>query len=179
MATPRLVSVRDFNTSRFAQLADTSTANIGDILARAEAAIEAKLKRPLLPTVYSERFTPIQSTIYLKRRPIISVDSVNRGYSSIAVNVPVTNFYVNKEAGYIEFYSSVVGNIVDVTYTAGFTSVPEDLKEAILIQAAYFAFQDLEIYGSGDARAPGIRYLLEDINDLLRPYKQIHIAFSY
>ena len=43
MATPKVVSVRDFNTSRFSQLAETTTANVGDILSRAEGAVERKI----------------------------------------------------------------------------------------------------------------------------------------
>lgn len=178
MAAPRLVTVRDFNTSRFAQLADTSTANIGDILARAEAAIESKLKRPLAPTSYTERFQPRSQVIYVKRRPIISVQSVTRSYSATAAGAPVTDYRVNNAAGYIEFSFPIEGMYVEIQYTAGFAEVPEDLKEAILIQAAYFAFQDLEIYGSGDAKAPGIRYLLEDINDIIKPYKLTNLAYT-
>lgn len=178
MATPRLVTVRDFNTSRFAQLADTSTANIGDILARAEAAIESKIKRPLAPTVYTERFQPMSQIIYVKRRPILSVQSVTRSYSPFGAGVPVLGYHVNQPAGYLEFAYPIRGMIVDITYTAGFETVPEDLKEAILIQAAYLTFQDLEIYGSGDAKAPGIRYLLDDIEMLVEPYKLTNLAFT-
>lgn len=178
MAVPRLVTVRDFNTSRFAQLADTSTASIPDILARAEAAIQSKLKRPLEPKVYTERFSPMKSTIYLRNRPIISVGTIYRGYNHQSVLTPVTDYRINPTAGYVDIYNPIVGMVVDITYTAGFISLPEDLKEAILIQAAYFAFQDLEIYGSGDAKAPGIRYLIQDIEELLRPYKQVNMAFT-
>jgi hypothetical protein len=178
MATPRILTVRDFNTSRFAQLADTSTANIGDILARAESAIEAKMKRPIVPTTFTERFRPTTNTIYLRNRPVISVQSVNRGYSPASVTVPVLDYYVNGTSGIIEFNSLVIGFVVDVAYTAGFAIIPEDLKEAILIQAAYFAFQDLEIYGSGDAKSPGILYLLDDIKSLIAPYRQINIAYT-
>lgn len=177
MATPRIVTVRDFNTSRFSQLADTSTANIADILARAEKAIESELNRPLAPTSFSERFHPTTNTIYLRNRPIIAVQSVLRGYNDTIVSSPLTSYYLNSDLGYLES-TAFEGYVVDVTYTAGFVEVPEDLKEAILIQAAYFAFQDLEIYGSGDAKSPGILYLKEDIKDILRPYRQTGLAYT-
>lgn len=177
MATPQLVSVRDFNTSRFSQLADTSTANVSDILARAESAIMSRLQRPIAPTVFTETFRPQEDTIYLRNRPILSVDNINRRYTILSAPLPVTAYVLNAKAGYIEspwFY----GMLVDVTYTAGFESVPEDLKEAILLQAALFAFQDLEIYGSGDGKEPGILYIKRDITELLKPYQQTHTAFT-
>jgi hypothetical protein len=41
-----------------------------------------------------------------------------------------------------------------------------------------FAFQDLEFYGSGDAKAPGILYVEDQIQALLRPYQQMHMAYT-
>lgn len=180
MATPRLISVRDFNTSRFAQLADTSAANISDIIARAETAIESQLKRPILPTTYTERYRPHSAIIYLEKRPLLSVTSVMRGLRPNALNITVVPqlYYINKERGTLEFETSLTGYIVDITYVAGFTTVPEDIKEAMLLKAALFAFTDLEVYGSGDAKEPGILYMNRDIDNLLMPYKQMHNAFT-
>lgn len=177
MATPRLVSVRDFNTSRFSQLADTSTANISDILARAEKAIESKLQRPIYPTQFTEQYRPLSTTIYLEKRPVLSIDSLTRKYTQSGFSANVVDYYLDRTAGYIES-GMFLGVFVNVTYTAGFVEVPEDLKEAILLQSALFAFQDLEIYGSGDAKEPGIRYIKDDIKDLLAPYQQVHTAFT-
>ena len=178
MATPRLVTVRDFNTSRFSQLADTSTANVGDILARAESAIESKLQRPIAPTVFTETFRPQEDTIYLRKRPVISIDAITRRFSTYGPDIPITNYYLDGTAGYVES-QWFFGMIVSITYTAGFEQVPEDLKEAILLQAALFAFQDLEIYGSGDGKPPGVLYMKKDIDDILAPYRQINMAFTH
>lgn len=178
MATPRIVSVRDFNTSRFSQLAETSDANIGDILARAEAAIESRLQRPIVPTQYTEVYRPASATIYLRRRPVISVDTFTRSYAIGSLPIVVGNYTVDNDAGIIQTNGLIIGSIVTVTYTAGFENTPEDIKEAILMQAALFTFQDLEIYGSGDAKEPGIMYMHRDIQRLLEPYKQIHLAYT-
>jgi hypothetical protein len=182
MATPKLVTVRDFTTSRFSQLADTTDASLTDILARAEAIIQSQLRRPILPTEFTERYRPKYSTIYLRRRPIISVNSVMKGtslrWSGINTSIPASLYYVEPDLGYIEFEASVSGYIVDVTYTAGFTTVPEDLKEAIIQQAALLTFQDLEIYGSGDSKEPGIMYMKKDIASLLEPYKLLSLAYT-
>jgi hypothetical protein len=177
MATPTLVSIRDFNTSRYAQLADTTTANMNNILASAESAIESMVKRPLRPTVFSESFTSVKdNTIYLKRRPIISVSLVQRGLSLITTPVTIYSMDVNQGILTSPYFR---GYNVTVDYTAGFTVLPDDLKEAILMQAALFTYQDLEMYGSGDSKPPGILYIKEDIKQLIAPYKQLNTAFTY
>jgi hypothetical protein len=178
MAVPRIVTVRDFNTSRFSQLADTSTANIGDILARAESAVESKLNRPVVPTQYTEVYRPATNTIYLRRRPVISIDSFTRQYSVGGLPLTVAEYTFDSDTGVIDSGGLIIGMVVTVVYTAGFTTTPEDIKEAILMQAALFTFQDLEIYGSGDAKEPGIMYMHRDIERLLAPYKQIHTAYT-
>lgn len=175
MATPRLVEVRDFNTSRFSQLADTSSANIADILARAEKAIESKLHRPLVATMYTESHRPHGNKLYLRYRPIILVDSVTR--SSGFLSSVVDNYTVDPNTGILYTPIPQDGYILTVVYKAGFEEVPEDIKEAILMQAALMAFTDLEIYGSGDSKEPGILYMRDDIDALLKPYKQLHTAF--
>lgn len=177
MATPRLVSVRDFNTSRYAQLADTSTANISDILARAERAIESKIKRPLAPTSYVETHRPQGYTIYLQYRPVISVESISRVSTFGGMMMPAQAYSIDPKQGTISFMRSPVGYAITVEYTAGFEEIPEDIKEAILLQATLMAFADLEVYGSGDGKPPGILYMRDDIDALLRPYKLLHTAF--
>lgn len=178
MAVPRLVTIRDFNTSVYAQLADTSTANISDVLASAEQAIERKVGRPLAPTTFTEYFTPQSNKLYLKHRPVISVTSITRAYVQGAVPTNVTSFVVNNAEGTILSATPLIGYFVTVVYTAGFTETPADIKQAILMQAAMFAFQDLEFYGSGDAKAPGILYVEDQINALLKPYQQLNLAFT-
>lgn len=175
MATPRLVEVRDFTTSRFSQLADTSSANISDIIARAEKAVESKLKRPILPTTYTESHRPHGTKLYLRYRPVISVTSVTR--SSGYFSSPVPTYTVDSNTGILHTPTPQDGYILTVVYTAGFEEVPEDIKEAILMQTALMAFTDLEIYGSGDSKEPGILYMRDDIDELLKPYKLLNTAY--
>lgn len=176
MATPKLVSIRDFNTSRYSQLSDTTTANMNDVLARAEVSIESMLKRPLAPTTFTESFSNVStSKIFLKYRPLISVTNIQRGISIIST--PVTVYQAQPSQGILTS-PYFRGYNVTITYVAGFTVLPEDLKEAILMQAALFVYQDLEMYGTGDAKPPGILYIKDEIKELLRPYKQLHTAFT-
>jgi hypothetical protein len=178
MAIPRLVSVREFNTSRFSQLADTSTSNVSEVIARAEKKIESQLMRPIYPTQITEIFKPTTSVVYLKHRPIVSIDSVGRGFSASGPFTATALYLINNDEGWIDFQASVVGYSVKIVYTAGYEETPEDLKEAILMQTALYIFQDLEIYGSGDSKEPGILYMNEDIRGILQPYQQLHTAYT-
>jgi hypothetical protein len=172
MATPQLVSVRDFTTSRYAQIAENTEGQLTDILARAEEHIQGRLGRRLLTNTWIEFFRAKSQILFVRNRPITSVTSIRRRSSPFYswVTVPIDLIHVEAEAGYVECVEPVAGYYVEVTYTAGYPSeaIPEDIKEAILMQAVLFSFQDLEVYGSGDAKAPGIQYFHSDIDRILR-----------
>lgn len=168
-----ILSVKEFNTSRFAQMADSSDASIVAVLARAEAAIKRKLQRPIEEEAFEEVHYIRGSNVFLKNRPIIAIDEITFGGSS-PVN-PVM-YSLDKKTGVIKFLRSFDRDVT-VKYRAGFSEIPDDLKEAVSMQAVLFLYTDLEIYGVGDGRQPGIMYFKQDIEDLLAPYKQLHMAY--
>lgn len=178
MATPTLVTVRDFTNSRYAQLAESSdNLDIAGVLASAEAIIQTRLGRQILVTTYTEVIRQAGSnTLFVKRRPITSVTSVRRKfptpYSSWTL-VPAERVSFEPGPGYIEIYfDDIRGFDVEVTYEAGYTEVPSEIREAILIQAVLLATQDFEVYGTGDSKPPGyIGYMNKDIDNLLAPYQ--------
>jgi hypothetical protein len=177
MATPEIVTVRDYATSRYAQVADNTEGSLSDILARAETAIQTRLGRRLPVTSYVERWRTQSNTLFVKNRPIVAVTQIRRRLNPLHAWEIVDLTYVtinDAAAGYIECYgiytSNVAGYEVEVTYTAGFSIVPEDIKEAIIMQAVMFSYQDLEIYGSGDSREPGVQYFYEDIDRIIKRY---------
>ena len=172
MATPQLVTVRDFTSYRYAQLGEDL--NLNDILSRAERMIQNKLQQTLKQTTYVETVTLKTNTFFTRRRPIISVAQVRYRmsiYGSWFILDPVY-YTINPESGYIEFMWSVAGSIVEVTYDAGYEVLPDDIKEAILMQAVMLSFQDIEVYGAGDAKQPGILYMQDQIDSYIAPYKQ-------
>ena len=173
MAEPQLVSVRDFTTSRYGQSADNLDAPLGDVLARAEAAVQSYLGRSLVATTYTEIARSTSSTLFVKNRPIIAVTSLRQRPSVLSTWVTLDPFYITFEAGpgYINHPYLISSSFVEVVYQAGYASLPEDLREAIIMQAVLLSFQDLEVYGSGDAKAPGIMYMWDDLHKLLAPYK--------
>lgn len=180
MATPQVVTLRDFTTSRYSQLVENIDTPLNDILARAEAAIQSRIGMSLVPTTYTETWRTSSQTLFVLRRPIVSVTSVKRRANLLfgweTLNLARTRF--EPDAGYIEvLYDTVKNYEVEVVYQAGMASIPEDIREAILMQAVLFSFQDLEVYGTGDARSPGIMYMDADIDRILRPYKRTATVF--
>lgn len=167
-----ILSVKEFNTSRFAQMADSSDASIVAVLERAEAAIKRKLQRPIEAEQFEEVFYPNGRTIYLRYRPIVSIDEV-----VFAGPYPINPLYsVDTRSGVLTLVRNPSGPIT-VKYTAGWADPPADLKEAVAMQAVLFLYTDLEIYGVGDGKEPGIAYFKRDIEDLLKPYRQLHMAY--
>jgi hypothetical protein len=178
MATPILVTVRDFTNSRYAQLAESSdNLDIAGVLASAEAIIQTRLGRQVTVTTYTEVIRNADTNIvFVKRRPITSVTSVRRKYPtpySGWTTIAPERISFEPGPGYVEvLYDDIRGFDVEVTYQAGYAEVPAEIREAILIQAVLLATQDFEVYGTGDSKPPGyIRYMNQDIDNLLAPYQ--------
>ena len=172
-----ILTVREFNTSRFAQMADSSEANVPSVIARAEAAIKRRLQRPIEPEEFEEFYYPENDTIYLRNRPVVSVETITVGHAMLpAYTNPM--YSLDKRLGIIRFPNTLKGRKVTVNYTAGFDPVPEDIKEAVIMQSVLFLYTDLEVYGAGDGKEPGILYFSRDIDKLLQPYKQLHMAYT-
>lgn len=174
MADPVLVTTRDFTSSRYAQLAENAEGvRLSDVLARAEAAIQNRLGRQLVHQSYTEVFVASSQHLFVRQRPITAVTSIKRRPNVLYgwQTLDLSRVLIESGPGYIHCAETVQGYQVEVTYTAGFVTVPEDIKEAIIMQAVLLTYQDLEIYGSGDAKQPGIVYMYEDIDRLLAPYK--------
>lgn len=174
MAVPELVTQQEFTSSRYGQLVEDLETPINDILARAEAVVQKQLGYNLAVKTYTEVFKSPSQMIFVRRRPIVSVTSVSRrpNVRYAWETIPLSNIVVSPEPGYIETIDYVRGYDVQVVYTAGYATIPEDIKEAIIIQAVLLSTQDLEIYGSGDAKKPGYLYMYDDIERLLCRYKQ-------
>lgn len=174
MATPELVTQQEFTSSRYGQLVEDLETPINDILAKAEQVIQKRLGYKIAVKTYTETFRAQGHIAFLRYRPIVSVTSVSRRpnarYSWEII--PLTNVTVETDPGYIEVIDYITGYDVQVVYTAGYSVIPDDIKEAVIIQAVLLSTQDLEVYGAGDARPPGYLYMYQDIDRLLCPYKR-------
>lgn len=177
MAVPTIVTIRDFTSSRYEQLGEDL--NLNDILSKAEAVVRAKLRQHITVKDYVEMWRPKTNVYFTKVRPITEVTQVRRRINQRSSWVILDPLYytVEHDAGYITFEQSVRGYEIEVEYSAGYEVVPEDIKEAIILQAVLLSYQDIEVYGAGDAKQPGILYMQDDIDSKLKPYKQTATVF--
>ena len=178
MSSPLVVTARDYSTSRYESLIDSSSTNLNTILRRAEQIIGGKIGMPLELGTYTDVTRATGDRLFLTRRPVVSVLSVSRrNYDGVSWNALASDTYtLNADAGVIVIRSDVLikGYETEVTYTAGYTptTLPEPLKEAVLLQAARLMYQDFEIYGAGDSKEPGVRHFREEIEEYIAPYKR-------
>lgn len=182
MPTPRLITEQEFRTSRYAQVADQIEGRITDVIVQAEAHIERRLDRRLTVTSYTEFLRPAGESIFVRHRPIQSVTSVRRRfyYTDPWYVMDLTRFETFSKQGYIRSLENNIshGYEIEVTYTAGYTTIPDDIKAAVILQTVILAYQDLEVYGSGDAKNPGILYLQDQVTALLKPYMMTKAVVS-
>ena len=170
MATPQLLTKRDFTTSRYGELAEQSDVSLLDVIVAAEHAIQQRVGRKFAATSYTETYTAKSNTLFVVNRPLIAVTSLNRRWSPYAGWTPVTQFRSHIGPDYIEVFDTVKGFDVQLVYTAGFVEIPYDIKQAVILQTALFLQQDIEFYGAGDGKEPGIMYAHKDIDRILEPY---------
>jgi hypothetical protein len=174
VATPRLITEQEFRTSRYAQVADQIEGRISDVIAQAEDYIESFLDRRLTVNTYTEMYRPTGKTLFLRERPIQEVIAVRKraNYQQEWQSLSLDTFEVRSAQGFI---TSLADNIkefeVQVEYEAGYSSIPDDIKGAVILQTVVLAYQDLEVYGAGDSKAPGILYLSDQVKYMLKPYR--------
>ena len=175
MADPRLVTVNDFTSSIYADLADQTDVLLTDVLVAAEDDVERAIGYPIKRASYTESYRAKSQTLFLRNRPIASVTSVKRRPTPTSTwsTLPITSYTVETGPAYVEVGTyAITGWFVEVTYLAGFVIIPADIKTAIITQAALnlSGATDLELYGAGDSKEPGTAYMGRQIARLLYPY---------
>lgn len=107
----------------------TYDTEIQAFLNRAEGLI-GKRVGPLEPTAKSERRPGYCTTLYLSHTPIVSVTSVT-GIEGTTVDV---NQLTTLSGGRLTFKQGgwFASRFYDVVYSAGYATLPDDLKEAVL-----------------------------------------------
>lgn len=180
MADPQLVTVEELTSSQYAQMIESNPdLQPEDVLVKAEAAIQARVGRRIFVSPYTERFRAQGQTVWVRNRPIVTITSFKRRWSILDAWTVIdpTRLEVESDAGYLTAIDAIKGYQLEVAYTAGYTTIPEDIKAAVIMQAVLFSYQDLEVYGSGDSREPGILYFNQDIDRLLAPYRASGTVF--
>ncbi len=143
-------------------------------------------------TAYTEYYDGIGGTeLVLRNRPVITVTSVaynTEGNSTGAyTTLDSDDYFVDTEAGIIKSQQQFVGNYHtwQVIYTAGYTTIPDDLAEACARMAAYMTEQgtagtnvkkrqegqrSVEYFESQGSSGSLIESL--GLDDILRPYSE-------
>jgi hypothetical protein len=175
----KLITEGDFRSSRYGQMADQIEGRLSTVIEQAESYIEAMTDRQLSRQTYTELAEVGEYSIFLNESPIIAVTSVQTRASMTSdwVTIPADYYQVWPREGVIELaHSQPRNSLAQVVYEAGYDPVPQVIKQAAILQTAYFAYQDFEIYGSGDGKEPGISYIAREVKDLLRPYMRRRVA---
>lgn len=181
MATPRLLTQQDFTKSRYESLGDQAN-DLASLIRRAEDIIGNKIGMTLVKSVYTETGFVKGPNLFLGVRPIVSVTSLEHRmldrnpYTALSAD----RYTIVEDLGILTLQSdvSISGYQYQVTYEAGYTAVtlPEALREAILLQTALLLYQDFEIYGAGDSKEPGIHHFKDEILEYIRPFVRSTLA---
>lgn len=163
----RLITEGEFRSSRYGSLADQIEGRLSTLIEQAESYIETRVDRTLSEKIYREIPDVGGSTLFMRHAPIISVEEIKVGDKVISPD----DFVIVEGEGTIELFEKPTTRVV-VRYTAGYDPIPPIIKAATILQTAYFAYQDFEIYGSGDGKPPGIMYIQQQVDDMIAPFKR-------
>jgi len=181
MATPRLLTQQDFTKSRYESLGDQAN-DLASLIRRAEDIIGNKVGMTLVKSIYTETGFVKGPNLFLNVRPVVSVTSLNHRMfdRDLFTLLSADTYVLEADLGILTLRSdvSINGYQYQVTYEAGYTAVtlPEALREAILLQTALLLYQDFEIYGAGDSKEPGIKHFKDEINEYIAPFIRSTLA---
>lgn len=109
----------------------------------ASKAIESFCSRSFVSNNFTDKiFISNTNEILLSNYPVISVESLTYVVGSATYNYSADDFYVDSSIGVLRLFHKYFHekSVVHVAYTAGYTheNMPDDLKLACLMQAAYY-----------------------------------------
>ncbi len=112
------------------------------IASRAQEILEGYLSRKIEQATYTEKHDGGEPLILVKNRPIISVTSLKDN----GVTVDASKYVVYNESGIVALKSGYFTSglqKVEITYDAGYATVPELIKEAAL-EIAMLIYKDID-----------------------------------
>lgn len=165
--TLRLITEGEFRSSRYGSLADQIEGRLSTLIEQAESYIESRVDRTLSEKSYTEIPDVGGYTLFMRHSPIISVEEIRIGDTIISPD----DYIITEGEGTIELLDKPNSRVI-VRYSAGYDPIPPIIKAATILQTAYFAYQDFEIYGSGDGKPPGIVYIQQEVDDMIAPFKR-------
>lgn len=166
---------------------NTSDALLSSAIARASAAVQSYIGRPLLVGSYREtvEVTPLSTSISLARWPVASLSALKLDGESLdlsAVRLDAASGTLCRLDGAGRARPWTWGRaMLSVEYVAGFSAAPPDIADAVmqLITAAWSSRgrdPGLRGIGIGDItltyNAPAAQPTIDSVAHLLSPYRQ-------
>lgn len=179
-ATLTLITAQYFRSSRYADVAE-QVDNIDTIIAQAEARIQRQLDRQLAKAQHTEILRPSSDRLFLRERPIITLDAVSRrtDHHDAWETLDTTQLDIEPDgaAGVIEsHHNEFRGFEIKAVYTAGFDPMPADLQAAVVLQTVLLAYQNLAVFNAaGDRKNDGLDEIRKELDELIRPYRKVRL----
>jgi len=161
-----VVTLDEFKRFLSVDLSDTSEDTFyQELLDRAEQRIGNVFGGALSQADYTEIYD-FDNLIFPKHYPIVSVSSVKIDGVTQSGGV---DYFVYDD--YIVLMGEGECKSVEITYTAGFDPVPEDIKQAIILTAAFYMRMNSELKPEvqTDYRMP------QEVENIFAPYRRIAI----
>jgi len=135
-----------------------------ELLDRAEQKIGNVFGGALSQNTYTETYD-FDRIIYPRHYPVVSITSLT--IDGVAQTDGVDYFSYD----YIVLMNEGERKSVEITYTAGFNPVPDDIKQAIILTAAFYMRinSELKPETEADYRMP------QEVENILNPYRRIAI----
>jgi len=156
-----ILSLSDIKTHVGVESTDTSYDAVLTLIGGAvEGFAEKYLDRYLAKTDYEELHVTSIGSIWLHNTPIASIASVKTGATAKEDEMKTlrnNDYMVNEKTGHLTIFDYVQGvpSFVLVSYNGGYTTLPNDLKFALLEQIKYW----FGLYKSGSEAVTQVNVL--------------------
>lgn len=198
--TPSLLTETEFRSSRYGDVADSVNAKLSDLIMQAENYVEDYVDRRLAASTHVETHRGGHKWLFVRQYPINRIEDIRvrrhprEPWTSLSEMVheyhlnlageptedpkftELDNFIIpHPDLPQLEYIGSrdYHGYEMEITYEAGFDPVPPIVKAAVILQTVIFSNVDIEVYGIGDGKEPGILYLQDQVHGYMNPYKRI------
>ena len=170
-----IITEQEFRSSQYGDMAD-NVVRLGLVIDAVEEEIAGTVDRRLPKAEYTEIFLSPSSYLFVQQYPVRTVTSLRKRRRPNAEWEDLDLSYLrysNTELPLIEYIGSdLTGWEIEVVYEAGYDPIPADLKLAAIKMTAVRLYVDIEMFGVGDSKEPGIDHEYRAAQRMLKRYKR-------
>lgn len=158
---------------------------ITDLINKVSTSFETYCGRIFISATYTEYFNGGSSWLFPKQTPIISITNIWEDTDWVFTNDPIdsTGYRIvegNNRVYYAGFFEKGI-DAVKMTYVAGYSTIPEDLKLACLLQSSHLYKRRNNVHLDGETKADTTNTfttlnLLPVVKRILNSYKGTYVA---